>query len=108
MRDKNSRLVYSTEQGRIKPADSPKSAPKGDGIIRIRRESKGRKGKGVSLCEGFELDEKSLKALGKELKQACGSGGTVKAGVIEVQTDQRDKLKSILENKGYTVKLAGG
>jgi len=106
--NKNSRLVYSTDNGRIKTGDSPTARPAGDGIVRIRRETKGRKGKGVSLIIGVELDAKALKALAKELKQKSGAGGSIKEGVIEIQTDDREKLKNLLEAKGLTVKLAGG
>lgn len=105
---KNSRLVYSTDSGRIKTDDSTTARPAGDGIVRIKRETKGRKGKGVSLITGVELDDKALKALAKELKQKSGAGGSIKDGVIEIQTDDRDKLKSLLEARGHTVKLAGG
>jgi translation initiation factor 1 len=105
---KNSRLVYSTETGRIKTTDQPSSRPpQGDSIVRIHRETKGRKGNGVSLIKGVPLDEKALKALAKTLKQKMGVGGSVKEGVIEIQSDQRDKLKTHLEAAGYTVKLAG-
>lgn len=101
-------LVYSTEGGKIdKPLDK-KSAPEGDGIIRIHRETKGRKGKGVTLIKGLALDEKALKALAKEIKQRTGTGGSVKDFVIEIQGDQRDIVKTLLEKQGYTVKLAGG
>jgi len=105
---KNSRLVYSTDSGRIKTDDKPADRPSGDGIVRISRETKGRKGKGVSLITGVALDDKALKALAKELKQKSGAGGSIKDGVIEIQTDDRDKLKTLLEAKGHTVKLAGG
>ena len=79
-----------------------------DGIVRIHRETKGRKGKGVSIIQGLDLDEKSLKSLCTELKKKCGCGGAVKDGAIEVQTDDREKLRSLLEQKQFTVKLAGG
>lgn len=105
---KNSRLVYSTDTGRIKTDEPTPSRAGGDGIVRIKRETKGRKGKGVTLITGIELDDKALKALAKEIKQKCGAGGSLKDGVIEVQTDDRDKLKLLLEAKGMTVKLAGG
>ena len=106
---KNSRLVYSTETGRIKPSASTNTVlnTDSDGIVRIHRETKGRKGGGVSLIKGIEGDEKSLKAIAKTLKQKLGVGGSVKAGVIEIQTDQRDKIKRLLESMDYTVKLAG-
>ena len=108
MKNKNSRLVYSTDQGRIKTDEPTNTAPVSDGIIRIRRETKGRNGKGVSVCEGFTLDDKQLKALAKQLKQLCGTGGAVKPGLIEIQGDHREKLQSALQAQGFTVKLAGG
>ena len=109
--------VYSTEQGEICPAcDQPKKAclchaeivPEGDGIVRLKRETKGRKGKGVTLVEGVLLAPSDLKVLAKELKNKCGTGGTVKDGVIEIQGDFRDVLFDLLKAKGYTVKKAGG
>ena len=106
---KNSRLVYSTDAGRIKnPVVQTNAAPTGDGIIRIRRETKGRAGKGVTTVSGFDLPEAEIKALAKQLKQQISTGGTVKDGVIEIQGDQRDKVKTALEKLGFTVKLAGG
>jgi translation initiation factor 1 len=82
--------------------------PGGDGIVRISRETKGRKGKGVTLIRGIALADKELKALAKKLKAKCGTGGTVKDGVIEIQGDQRDLLVTELSQQGYTVKRAGG
>ena len=108
MKKSSSRLVYSTDQGRIKESEQAPARPKGDGIIRIRRETKGRNGKGVTCVNGLELDVKELKALAKQLKQVCGTGGTVKAGEIEIQGDQREKIKASLENQGFVVKLSGG
>ena len=106
---KNSRLVYSTDQGRVKTADAPaQTAAPGDGIVRIKRETKGRKGKGVSLITGLPLTEPELKVLAKSLKQLCGTGGAVKDGIIEIQGDHREVLKTALEKQAYTVKLAGG
>ena len=105
----DSRLVYSTDTGRIKEQKVKQlNAPKGDGIVRIRKETKGRKGKGMSIIDGLEMNELELKALCKELKKQCGCGGAVKATSIEIQGDVRDKLKLILEAKGKRVKLAGG
>lgn len=106
--DKNSRLVYSTETGRVKEEKPTKAIPTGDGIVRIRRETAGRNGKGVTTVTGIPVDEAELKNIAKALKQTCGVGGSVKDGVIEIQGDQRDKLKAELEKRGYTVKLAGG
>lgn len=106
---RDSRLVYSTETGRIKPEKAEVSAPApGDGIVRLHRETKGRKGKGVTLITGIPEAPDKLKLLAKELKQLCGTGGSVKEGVIEIQGDQRERLKPALETKGYKVKLAGG
>ncbi|WP_018273981.1 stress response translation initiation inhibitor YciH [Teredinibacter turnerae] len=105
----NSRLVYSTDQGRIKTSSSTASAaPSGDGIVRLHRESKGRGGKGVTLVKGLPLQEDALKTLSKKLKQLCGTGGTVKNGVIEIQGEQREKIAEWLKKEGYTVKIAGG
>ncbi|MGS2717958.1 stress response translation initiation inhibitor YciH [Eionea flava] len=106
---KNSRLVYSTETGRHKSDDdnSTQISTSDDGIVRIHRETKGRKGNGVSLIKGLGLEEKPLKTVAKTLKQKMGVGGSAKNGVIEIQSDQRDKLKTLLETMGYTVKLAG-
>jgi translation initiation factor 1 len=107
MANKESRLVYSTDVGRIKEGEQPQ-AFSGDGTVRIRRETKGRKGKGVTTVSGIELPEAELKALAKQLKQKCSTGGTVKSGVIEIQGDHRDLLKAELEKRGHQVKLAGG
>ena len=81
---------------------------KKDGIIRIRRELKGRKGKTVTTVFGFDLDKEDLKNLAKSLKQHCGTGGSAKGGIIVIQGDHRDQIKIFLEKQGYSVKLAGG
>jgi translation initiation factor 1 len=107
MANKESRLVYSTDAGRIIETQSPQ-AIETDGTVRIRRETKGRKGKGVTTVSGIGLAEADLKTLDKHLKQKCSTGGTVKDGVIEIQGDHREKLKTELEKLGHTVKLAGG
>lgn len=105
----NNRLVYSTETGRIKEDKKPAvTTPSGDGIVRIRRETAGRNGKGVTTISGVPVDEDTLKAIAKQLKQLCGSGGALKDGIIEIQGDHRDKIKTELEKRGFTVKLAGG
>lgn len=101
-------LVYSTQTGRIKEQKPEQAAPKGDGIVRIRRETKGRKGKGVCTVSGLNLGAEELKKLCSELKKACSTGGSIKQGIIEIQGDNRDKIKQILEKRGLTVKLAGG
>ena len=108
MQDKNSRLVYSTETGRIDEEKVPVVRPKGDGIVRIQRQTSGRKGKGVCLITGLDIDDAELQKLAAELKKKCGCGGAVKEGVIEIQGDKRDLLKQLLEAKGHKVKLAGG
>ncbi|MBT5484597.1 MAG: stress response translation initiation inhibitor YciH [Gammaproteobacteria bacterium] len=115
---KNSRPVYSTETGKLCPGcgysvnacqcKKGKLNSEGDGIIRLSRETKGRKGKGVTLVNGVQGSEAELKALGKRLKQICGTGGTVKNSIIEIQGDVREKIKLELENMGHKVKLAGG
>ncbi len=114
----NSGVVYSTEFGRMcpgcgEPTDSctcksNDGVPEGDGIVRISRETKGRKGKGVTLITGVPLAAKELKALAKQLKQRCGTGGAIKDGVIEIQGDQRDILVEDLKKRGYQVKRSGG
>ena len=101
-------LVYSTETGRIKPEKKQEPRPKSDGIVRIQRQTKGRKGKGVCIVTGLDLDDAPLKLLAAELKKVCGCGGSVKDGTIEIQGDNRDKIKAHLEKKGYAVKLSGG
>ncbi|MFS1444471.1 MULTISPECIES: stress response translation initiation inhibitor YciH [unclassified Vibrio] len=101
-------LVYSTETGRIKPEEEKVQRPKGDSIVRIQKETKGRKGKGVSVVTGLDLDDAPLKLMAAELKKVCGCGGSVKDGNIEIQGDARDKIKAHLEKKGYKVKFAGG
>lgn len=114
-------LVYSTEKGRLCPdcgealdacicdqlSEQQRLATL-DGIVRIRRETSGRKGKGVTTLTGIPLAEPELKTLAKKLKQRCGTGGSVKDGVVEIQGDHRELLKSMLEAEGYKVKLAGG
>lgn len=125
--DNHSRLVYSTETGKMCPAcgkpaagcpcrkgkkqkqSAPKPAQfKNDGIVRILREVKGRGGKCVSIVYGLEMDETRLKQIAKKLKNICGTGGSVKDGAIIIQGDHRQKLQTELQRQGLTVKLAGG
>ena len=116
--NRHSTPVYSTDTGRLcagcgHPADQcacskAKSLAKSDGIVRISRQTKGRKGKGVSLIAGLPLTGDALDALARELKQRCGCGGTVKDGVIEIQGENRELLAEELKKRGYVVKLAGG
>lgn len=104
--------VYSTEGGdqRKKQAPGPrgKSLPPNQQLVYLHRESKGRGGKTVTLVRGLQLNEADLKTLGKHLKQACGTGGTIKDGVIEIQGDHREKLAAVLDRLGYRTKIAGG
>ena len=114
----SSRLVYSTDGGRLCPqchrpvtdcvCGKDRPAATGDGVVRLRRETKGRGGKAVTVISGVPLATEELKALAKTLKQACGVGGAVKNTEIEIQGDQRATLKTTLEKLGYTVKLSGG
>ncbi len=114
----SSALVYSTAQGRICPecrqpvaacsCRRQRQAPASDGIVRIRRETKGRAGKGVTVITGVPLEGAALEQLGKRLKQRCGTGGTVKNGTIEIQGDHRDLILAELSPFGWTVKKAGG
>ncbi|MDU8925161.1 stress response translation initiation inhibitor YciH [Pasteurellaceae bacterium LIM206] len=104
----DSTLIYSTETGRISQPTPQAVRPKGDGIVRIQRQTSGRKGSGVSVITGLDLTDDELKKLAAELKKRCGCGGSVKQGTIEIQGEKRDLLKRLLEQKGFTVKLAGG
>lgn len=107
----DSHLVYSTETGRInqpKQTQTLQTKLFKDGYIRIERQTKGRKGKGVMLVVGINPEEHDLKKLAKTIKSKMGQGGAVKEGVIEVQGDDRDKLKLILEHLHFKVKIAGG
>ncbi|ACL03839.1 translation initiation factor SUI1 [Desulfatibacillum aliphaticivorans] len=120
----NSRLVYSTETGRMCPdcgkpkakcscqkkkkgKEAPQPFPQ-DGVVRIRREVKGRKGKTAIAIFGLPLEGQDLKDFAKYLKQKCGSGGSVKDGVIIIQGDHRETAAEAIKEKGYKVKLAGG
>ncbi len=118
MKSLKSTLVYSTETGRIcpdcgKPVDAcacgqvKNAAVIGDGVVRVSRQSKGRGGKTVTLVHGVALDAVALAALGKQLRTACGCGGTVKDGVIEVQGDHVDTVMQALEKLGHKPKRAG-
>lgn len=111
-------LVYSTEAGRMCPAcrqpisqcECAKRAPlpAGDGVARVSRETKGRGGKAVTVVKGVAVTAEALQALGKQLRTACGSGGTVKDGVIEIQGDHVERVMAALQAQGLKVKRAGG
>jgi len=122
----DSRLVYSTETGRICPecgkpvsacsckkkkalkADKPPTGYPNDGTIRIQREIKGRKGKIVTAVFGVPLENEELQKFAKTLKRCCGAGGSVKDGVIVIQGDHRQTLLDKIKKHGYTAKLVGG
>ena len=111
------RIIYSTEHGKIclscsnpvKQCTCRKQTTLiGDGNVRVSRETKGRKGKGVTLVKGLAMDAVALKLMGKKFKTMCGSGGTVKEGVIEIQGDHIQRILDYLKKQGVTAKRAGG
>ena len=102
-----STLVFATGVGRVKEEKPKAERPQGDGVVRIQLKRLGG-GKMASVVTGVPLDEDELKDLARTLKQKCGVGGSVKDFNIEIQGDKRNILKTELEKKGYTVKLAGG
>lgn len=112
-------LVYSTDSGRMCPgcrkaialcscATPAPTSSVSDGIVRISRATKGRGGKAVTVIRGLAMDSASLEKMAKQLKVACGSGGTAKDGVVEVQGDHCDKVQTLLADQGLKVKRAGG
>ena len=117
MPDRNP-TVYSTERGRLCPkcgqpvasctCKKTPARPAGDGVVRIFRDSKGRKGKTVTLVTGLPLAEPALRDLLSDLKRMVGSGGAIKDGAIEIQGDHREVIQAELKKRGFTAKLAGG
>ncbi len=110
-------LVYSTDGGRMCPgcrlalaqcACKAKTAPAGDGAVRVSLQTKGRGGKSVTLVKGLALDAVALAVLGKQLRSACGAGGTVKDGVLEIQGDHCALVIEALARHGHGAKRAGG
>lgn len=111
-------LVYSTDNGRMCPAcrrpvadcacRAPKASPAGDGIVRVGRETAGRAGKGVTVVRGLALDPDALDALARRLKAHCGSGGTARDGVVEIQGEHRDKVMAFLQQQGWKARRSGG
>lgn len=111
-------LVYSTETGRTCPdcrqpiarcaCRLKKETPLGNGVVRVSRDTKVRGGKSVTLVKGLPLAEAELATLAKQLRGACGAGGTVKNGVVEVQGDHVDMLLAALQKLGYAAKQSGG
>ena len=113
-----SRTVYSTDSGTMCPTcrkpftactcRTRAAVPAGDGVVRVSRETKGRKGKGVTVITGVRLAPDALQQLATQLKQLCGAGGTLKDGVIEIQGDHRERIVVALSARGLQVKRAGG
>ena len=113
-------IVYRTDVGRICPGcrrpiaqcackdTRGRSVRSEKGAVRVSRVTAGRGGKAVSVITGLPLDEAGLAALAKELKQRCGSGGTVREGAIEIQGEHRDTLVAELAKRGYPARRAGG
>lgn len=111
-------LVYSTDHGRTCPAcrqpvagctcKATKPPPAGDGVVRVSREKQGRGGKTVTVVRGLALDADALAAVGKQLRHACGAGGSAKDGVLEIQGDHVERVMAWLTGAGHRVKRAGG
>ena len=116
----STRLVYSTDAGRICPdcrqpqaqcrckALAAAARPAGDGIARVSRERQGRGGKTVTGVRGLPLADAELQALGKQLRAACGSGGTARDGTLEIQGDHRERVLALLQQQGFKARAAGG
>ena len=108
----NHKTVWSSEDGdqrkKEQTTSHAKSLPPQQQTVYLHRESSGRAGKAVTLVKKLILSEDDLKALAKKLKQECGTGGTVKDGVIEIQGEHREKIADVLQKLGYKVKIAGG
>ncbi len=112
MSKNENRTVWSSEQGDLRKKKEntagATSLPPGQQTVYLHRESGGRKGKPVTLVKNLMLSADDLKSLAKKLKQECGTGGTIKDGVIEIQGEQRQRIAGVLQNLGYKVKIAGG
>ena len=112
MTKNESKTVWSSDQGDLRKQKSPsrniRSLPPSQQTVYLRRDSKGRGGKAVTLLKNLVLSENDMKDLAKKLKQVCGCGGTVKDCVIELQVEQREKIADALVKMGYRVKIAGG
>jgi len=108
----DNRTVWSSERGDLRKqkenSASTKSLPPEQQTVYLHRESSGRHGKPVTLVKNLVLSADDLKALAKKLKEACGTGGTIKDGVIEIQGEQRERIAEVLRKLGYKVKIAGG
>jgi translation initiation factor 1 len=100
--------VWSSELGDLRPkraAPPETTPPPRQQTVHLLRDAKGRKGKAVTLVKNLALPEDDLQALATRLKQACGAGGTVRDGMIEIQGEQRDKIAGVLRKLGYQVKI---
>ena len=118
--DSNSRLVYSSDDGRVAPPKDAKPAARSkaastatprvpdDGVVRVSRQKQGRGGKTVTLVTGLPGSEAELDALLKDLKQHCGAGGSRNGRALEVQGDNRERIRAYLETRGHKPRLAGG
>ena len=108
----NNKTVWSSDQGDLRKKEeksaNTKSLSPQQQTAYLHRDSKGRGGKSVTLIKNLVLSEEDMKSLAKRIKQDCGVGGTVKDGVIEVQSEQREKIAGILQKLGYKIKIAGG
>ena len=118
-RDSDYRVVYTTEEGTLCPtckrpkakcgcAEAKRLAVRGDGNVRVRRETNGRGGKTVTTISGLALNQSELQALLKDFKRVCGAGGALKDGVLEVQGDHCDLVLRELDKRGIKAKRAGG
>ena len=96
------------QRRRVRREPVPPVVPPQQQIVYLHRDSSGRAGKAVTLVKKLALSEEDLKALAKKLKQECGTGGTIKDGVIEIQGEHREKIAAVLQKLGYKVKIAGG
>jgi translation initiation factor 1 len=112
MSKNKSRKVWSSSGGdqrkQEQRSSNTKSLPPQQQTAYLHRESGGRGGKVVSIVKNLTLSEDDMKSLAKKLKQACGTGGTVKDGTIEIQGEHRQKMADVLQKLGYKVKIAGG
>ena len=112
MSKSDNRTVWSSKQGDLRKQEQDSANTKSllpqQQTAYLHRESSGRGGKAVTLVKNLVLSADDLKALAKKLKQECGTGGTIKDGVIEMQGEQREKIAGVLQRLGYKVKIAGG
>lgn len=112
MSENKNRTVWSSEQGDVRRQETGsrvvRSLPPNQQTVYLHRDSKGRGGKAVTLIKELVLSDEDMKELAKKIKQLCGSGGTIKDDVIEIQGEHREKIAGELKKMGYKVKIAGG